>query len=118
MDISEEVQKKIPYMFLAGKFKKYFVTNININTNEKNQYNFNGHKHCYYFKKWFFLLKNSVFFSFIAMDPIFKNRFDLEKKYDIMHTKLFYRLWMSAVIVTFSNVGIVWNFHLNVEHAR
>ena len=49
MDISEEVQKKIPYMFIAGKFKKYFITNTN--TNEKNQYNFNGHKRCYYLKK-------------------------------------------------------------------
>ena len=51
MDISEEVQKKIPYMFIAGKFKKYFITNTNTNTNGKNQYNFNGHKRCYYLKK-------------------------------------------------------------------
>ena len=79
MDISEEVQKKDPLYIYSEKIQKMFYY-IDSNTNEKIQYNFNGNKRCDYLKKVFFLLKSSVFFSFIAMNPNFKNRFDLKKK--------------------------------------
>ena len=50
MDISEEVQKKDPLFIYGRKIQKIFYYNDS-NTNEKIQYNFNGHKRCYYLKK-------------------------------------------------------------------
>ena len=50
MDISEEMQKKNSLYIYSGKIKKIFHYNQSC-TNEKIQYDFKGHKHCFYFKK-------------------------------------------------------------------
>ena len=50
MNISEKMQQKNPLYIYDGKIKKIFHYNQSC-TNKKIQYEFKGHKRCFYFKK-------------------------------------------------------------------